>query len=110
MFRDTVTSFPNDKLILGRYLGPAIDTGSALTAKILKSNGVLIFSLVKSEWRRPLPYKCLYPCLYYEESEGDCYICAYDDKYIDALSKNKGWYDTEIINIFLRLACHVGYC
>ena len=40
MFRDNVPSFPDDKLILGRYLGPAIDTGSALTAKILKSNGV----------------------------------------------------------------------
>ena len=26
MFRDNVPSFPNDKLILGRYLGPAIDT------------------------------------------------------------------------------------
>jgi hypothetical protein len=39
MFRDNKPSFPDDKLILGRYLGPAIDTGSALTAKILKSNG-----------------------------------------------------------------------
>jgi len=42
MFRDNVPSFPDDKLILGRYLGPAIDTGSALTAKILKSNGVFV--------------------------------------------------------------------
>ena len=40
MFRDSQPSFPDDKLILGCYLGPAIDTGSALTAKILKSNGV----------------------------------------------------------------------
>ncbi len=40
MFHDNVPSFPDDKLILGRYLGPAIDTGSALTAKIHKSNGV----------------------------------------------------------------------
>jgi hypothetical protein len=31
-----------NKLILGRYLGPAIDTGSALTAKILKLNGVFV--------------------------------------------------------------------
>ncbi len=31
MFRDSQPSFPNDKLILGRYLGPAIDTGLALT-------------------------------------------------------------------------------
>ncbi len=42
MFRDNVSSFPDDKLILGRYLGPAIDTGLALTAKILKSNGVFV--------------------------------------------------------------------
>jgi hypothetical protein len=34
--RDNEPSFLDDKLILGRYLGPAIDTGLALTAKILK--------------------------------------------------------------------------
>jgi hypothetical protein len=64
---------------------------------------------IKSEWRRPLPYKCLYPRFYCEECEADCYICAYDDKYLDAHSKNKGWYDTEFINIFSRMACHVGH-
>jgi hypothetical protein len=42
MFRDNEPSFPDDKLILGRYLGPAIDTGLALMAKILKSNGVFV--------------------------------------------------------------------
>jgi hypothetical protein len=42
MFRDNVPSYPDDKLILGRYLGPAIDTGSALTAKILKDNGQFV--------------------------------------------------------------------
>ncbi len=42
MFRDNEPSFPDDKLILGCYLGPAIDTGSALIAKILKSNGVFV--------------------------------------------------------------------
>jgi hypothetical protein len=40
MFHDNEPSYPDDKLILGHYLGPATDTGSALTAKILKSNGV----------------------------------------------------------------------
>jgi hypothetical protein len=40
MFRDkNVPTFPDVKLILGRYLGPATNVGSALTAKILKSNG-----------------------------------------------------------------------
>ncbi len=42
MYRDKEPSFPDDKLILGQYLGPAIDTGSALTVKILKSNGVFV--------------------------------------------------------------------
>jgi len=32
------THFPDDKSLLGQYLGPAIDVGSMLTAKILKPN------------------------------------------------------------------------
>ncbi len=41
MFRNTVNTiaFPDKRLTLGRYLGPAINIGSALTAKILKQNG-----------------------------------------------------------------------
>ena len=31
--------FPEDKVVLGRYLGPSINVGPALTAKLLKSNG-----------------------------------------------------------------------
>jgi hypothetical protein len=42
MFRDNELSYPDDKLILGRYLGPAIETGPALMAKILKLNGVFV--------------------------------------------------------------------
>jgi hypothetical protein len=42
MFCDNKPSFPDDKLILACYLGPAIDTGLALIAKILKSNGVFV--------------------------------------------------------------------
>jgi hypothetical protein len=41
MFRDTVNitiTSPNKRLTLGRYLGPATDVRSALTAKILKQN------------------------------------------------------------------------
>ena len=34
MFHDNEPSYPDDKLILGHYLGPAIDTGLALMAKI----------------------------------------------------------------------------
>jgi hypothetical protein len=38
MFRDNVPTFPDIKLTFGQYLGPATNVGSALTAKILKSN------------------------------------------------------------------------
>jgi hypothetical protein len=41
MFRNTVNTiaYPDKRLTLGRYLGPAINIGLALTAKILKQNG-----------------------------------------------------------------------
>jgi hypothetical protein len=39
MYRDIIPSYPDDKLILGRYLGPATDIGLALTGKILQPNG-----------------------------------------------------------------------
>ncbi len=47
MFRDTVNTvaFPNKRLTLGRYLGPATDIGLALTAKILKQNGQYVCRL-----------------------------------------------------------------
>ncbi len=32
MFRDNVPTYPDDRMILGCYLGPATDVGSALTA------------------------------------------------------------------------------
>ncbi|KAL3822681.1 hypothetical protein ACHAXA_009563 [Cyclostephanos tholiformis] len=43
MFQDNVLTYPDDKLVLGHYLGPAIDMGSALTAKILNNNGQFEF-------------------------------------------------------------------
>ena len=43
MFRDNILTFPDHKLILGRYLGPATDVGLALTAKILKYNGQVVY-------------------------------------------------------------------
>jgi hypothetical protein len=42
MFRDNVPAYLDDKMTLGRYLGPATDTGSALTSKILKANGQFV--------------------------------------------------------------------
>ena len=42
MYQDNIPSYPDNKLILGRYLGPATDIGSALTAKILQPNGQFV--------------------------------------------------------------------
>ena len=42
MYRDNIPSYPDDKLVLGRYLGPATDIGSALTAKILQPTGQFV--------------------------------------------------------------------
>ena len=43
MFRDTAVTYPEDNEVLGRWLGPAIDVGPAMTAKILKSNGEVVY-------------------------------------------------------------------
>jgi hypothetical protein len=41
-FFDSSVSFPKDKEILGRWLGPSTDVGSAMTYKLLKSNGEVV--------------------------------------------------------------------
>ncbi len=51
-------AYPNENPILGRYLGVATDVGPAMTAKILKSNGEVIYrstyrGLLDSEVARP---------------------------------------------------------
>ena len=38
-FRDTYVTFPGRGVVLGRYCGPIIDVGPAITAKILINNG-----------------------------------------------------------------------
>ena len=38
-FGDTAVTYPGDKVVLGRYLGPSMNVGPALTAKMLKANG-----------------------------------------------------------------------
>jgi hypothetical protein len=42
-FRDTETKFPVSKIQLGRDLGAAIDIGPAMTRKILKQNGNVMY-------------------------------------------------------------------
>ena len=41
-WRDTGSSYPEDKVSLGKYLGPSVDVGPAMAIKILKENGEII--------------------------------------------------------------------
>jgi hypothetical protein len=41
-FWDTSISYPDNKEILGRYLGLAPDIGPAMAARILKANGEVV--------------------------------------------------------------------
>ena len=42
IFRDSAVSFPEDKMVLGRYLVLSIDIGPAVTVNIIKSNGEVV--------------------------------------------------------------------
>jgi len=42
MFNDSQATFPETKFHVGCWIGPAVDVGSALTYKILKSNGHVV--------------------------------------------------------------------
>ena len=47
MFRDLAVSSTEDKMVLGRYLGPIIDVGLATSVKIMKSNGEVVHRLTQ---------------------------------------------------------------
>ena len=51
-FRDTSQPFPEDKEVLGRYLGPAQDVSPARAAVIIKENGQRV---IRSTFRRLTP-------------------------------------------------------
>ena len=42
IFRESALSLPEDKMVLGRYLGPSIYIGPDMTFKIWKSNGEVV--------------------------------------------------------------------
>ena len=44
MFQDETAPFPDDVLKLGHYLGPSIDIGPAMAAKILTEHGQVLHS------------------------------------------------------------------
>jgi hypothetical protein len=57
-FHDKIVQWPADKEVLGRYLGPAVDIGPAMAAKILKQNGQMVVRstlrpLTKDEMMKP---------------------------------------------------------
>ena len=37
--REQGVAFPDDALVLGKYLGPSIDVGLAMTYQVMKANG-----------------------------------------------------------------------
>ncbi len=43
MYCPGTIEYPNEPLRLGRYHGPAIDVGPAMTAKILQQNGEVVY-------------------------------------------------------------------
>ena len=43
-YYDSVHGYPKHKEILGRWLGPAVDIGPAMTSKVLKANGQVIYT------------------------------------------------------------------
>jgi hypothetical protein len=55
-FWDTSETYPNNKEILGRYLGSAPDIGPAMAARILKENGEVV---VRTTLRSLLPEEIL---------------------------------------------------
>ena len=56
IFWDEIASFPDDVLILGRYLGPSVDVDPAITPKILTENGQVFH---RSTYRPLTPGKLL---------------------------------------------------
>jgi hypothetical protein len=63
MFCDQPVAFPDDNPVLGPYLGPAINVGPTLTAKILKANGEVVYrpayhTLTDVEWANAVHVCC----------------------------------------------------
>ncbi len=50
-FQSTTVSFPEDLLLLGKYLGPSIHVGPAMNAKILTPMGEVVH---RSTYRLPV--------------------------------------------------------
>jgi hypothetical protein len=81
-FRDTAAKFPVSKIQLGRDLGDAIDIGPAMTHKIMKQNGSVMYrssvrSLTQDEIQSPT-----------EQKERDEFDIAIEEKFGPAMNKD----------------------
>ena len=52
MYSEPVNGYPNDRVTIGRYLGPASNVGSAMTMKILKPNGGYVCHSTVRPWTK----------------------------------------------------------
>ena len=50
MYYEPDATYPDDKCCMGRWLGPAVDVGSAITYKVQKSNGQIVCRSSARPW------------------------------------------------------------
>jgi hypothetical protein len=81
-FRDTAAKFPVSKIQLGRDLGAAIDIGPAMTRKILKQNGSVMY---RSSVRPLTQDEIQYPT---EQKEHQEFDIAIEEKFGPAMNKD----------------------
>ena len=83
-------TFSGDKLVLGRYCGPSIDVGPALTAKILRKNGQQVH---RSTYRALTPDEFVN---HYEIKACDKFYTSIEEKLVPAASAKYFESDPEI--------------
>jgi hypothetical protein len=81
-FRDTAATFPVSKIQLGRELGASIDSGPAMTRKILKQSGSVMYRssvrpLIQDEIKSPT-----------ERQEREKFDIAIEEKFGPAMNKD----------------------
>ena len=74
-FREDGVAFPDNQMILGKYLGPSIDVGPAMTQRVMKANGKYED---RSTLRQLTPKECMSPAMHKEQeafltSVSDCW-------------------------------------
>ena len=71
-FRDSGVAFPTDSLVLGKYLGPSIDVGPAMTQRVMKANGEVED---RSTLRLLTPEECMSDALRAEQEKFLASVC-----------------------------------